>query len=456
MTATASIPAGAPMPAAVPKVGKFRPTKLPAVDERTLGNGLRALAVRKPGVPLIQARLVLPAPRPKATTADQAKQMVLAETLQSGTQHRDSVEVAEALQRMGANLHVRADSEDLRLQGAALSPSLPDYLALIAELLAEPAFPKGEVEIERARKAQEVLLQRSEPAMIARTAFKRRLFGEHPYAGGLPEPETVAGISAADLRRYFTSLVSARNGLLILVGDLRPAKALDAAEAALGPWTGAAKVSRLPALPAVEPGPILLVDRPGAAQSNVRIGGPALTRRDAGLPALLLANMIFGGYFSSRLVENIRERKGYTYSPRSWIDHQPLGSVLTIQADVGTEVTAPALLEIRYELGRIATLPVSADELDSARRYLIGTTALSTQTQSGLAEYLQTLSLAGLGLDYLRELPKRLEKVTVDDVRDAAAEYLAPSRLPTVIVGDAKAIRDSLETLDTVEDAPAP
>ncbi|HKY74913.1 MAG TPA: pitrilysin family protein [Acidimicrobiia bacterium] len=447
---------GAPIPAAVPKVGKFRSTKLPAVDERTFNNGLRALAVRKPGVPLIQARLVLPAPRPKATTGDRAKQMVLAETLQSGTQHRDSVEVAEALQRMGANLHVRADSEDLRLQGAALSPSLADYLALLAELLSEPSFPKGEVEIERSRKAQEVLLQRSEPAVIARTAFKRRLFGEHPYAGGLPEPETVAGISAADLRRYFTSVVSAKNGLLILVGDLRPAKALDAAEAALGSWAGAGKVSRLPALPAIGPGPILLVDRPGAAQSNIRIGGPGLTRRDAGLPALLLANMIFGGYFSSRLVENIRERKGYTYSPRSWIDHQSLGSVLTVQADVGTEVTAPALLEMRYELGRIATLPVSTDELDSARRYLIGTTALSTQTQSGLAEYLQTLSLAGLGLDYLRDLPKRLEKVTVDDVRDAAAEYLAPARLPTVIVGDAKAIRDSLETLDTVEDAPPP
>ena len=166
--------------------------------------------------------------------------------------------------------------------------------------------------------------------------------------------------------------------------------------------------------------------------------------------------MIFGGYFSSRLVENIREHKGYTYSPRSWIDHQPLGSVLTVQADVGTEVTAPALLEMRYELGRMATLPVSADELDSARRYLIGTTALSTQTQSGLAEYLLALSLAGLGLDYLRDLPKRLEKVTVDEVLDAAAEYLAPARLPTVIVGDAKAIRASLETLDTVEDGPAP
>lgn len=456
MTATASIPVGTPFPVAVPEVGPFRSAKLPAVDERTLGNGLRALAVRKPGIPLVQARLVLPAPRAQATGSDRAKQMLLAETLLSGTQRRDSVEVAEALQRMGATLNVHVDGEDVRLRGSALAPSLAEFLGLIGELLAEPAFPTDEVEIERARKAQEVLLQRSEPAVIARAALKRRLFGEHPYAGGLPEPEEVASVSAADLRRYFKSQVTARDGLLVLVGDLRPAKALDTAEAALGSWTGAGRKRRLPALPKIEPGPLLLVDRPGAAQSNIRIAGPALTRQDPGLPALLLANMIFGGYFSSRLVENIREHKGYTYSPRSWIDHQGLGSVLTVSADVGTEVTGPALLEMRYELGRMATLPVSTEELDSARRYLIGTTALSTQTQSGLADYLLALSLAGLGLDYLRTLPKRLEKVTVDDVRDAAAGYLAPARLPTVIVGDAKAIRDSLETLGSVEDGPQP
>lgn len=456
MTVTASIPAGAPIPAAVPKVGPFRPAKVPAVAERTLGSGLRALAVRKPGIPLVQVRLVLPATRPRATDADRVKQLVLAEMLLSGTDRRSSVEVAEALQRMGATLDVHIDSEDLRLRGSALSPSLGDFLGLISELLAEPAFPKDEVEIERARKAQEALLQRAEPAVIARAAFKRRLFGEHPYAGGLPDPDEVAAVTAGDLRRYFKSRVTARGGLLILVGDLRPTKVLDAAEAALGSWTGAPRAPRLPALPSVEPGPIVLVDRPGAVQSNIRIGGPALTRRDAGLPALSLANMIFGGYFSSRLVENIRERKGYTYSPRSWIDHQALGSALTITADVGTEVTAPALLETRYELGRMATLSVSADELGSARRYLIGTTALATQTQSGLAEHLLALSLSGLGLDYLRELPKRLEKVTVDDVRDAASEYLAPARLPTVIVGDAKAIRASLETLDAVEDGPQP
>lgn len=444
------------LPAGVPEVGPFRPTKLPSVAERTLGSGLRVLAVRKPGLPLVQARMMLPAARPGAGDADRARQLVLAETLLAGTEHRGSVEVAEAFQRIGAAVAVQVDSEDLRLQGSTLSPSLAEFLSLVGEVLAEPAFPGDEVAIERVRKAQEVELRRAEPAVIARSALKRRLFGTHPYAGGLPAPDVVAKVRAADLRRYFTTRVSARGGLLVLVGDLRPAKALDVAEAALGDWGGARRAAALPPLPPIEPGPILVVDRPGAAQSNVRIGGPALTRLDPGLPALLLANMVFGGYFSSRLVENIRERNGYTYSPRSWIEHQPLGSVLNISADVGTDVTAPALLEIRYELGRMATIPVGQDELDAARRYLIGTTALSTQTQSGLADYLLALTSAGVGLAYLRELPKRLEQVTLADVRTAAAEHLAPARLPTVIVGDTATIRPALEALDSVEHRPQP
>ena len=446
----------AAVPAGVPEVGRFRPAKLPAVAGRTLASGLSVLAVRKPGVPLVQARMMLPAPRPAAGDADRARQLVLAPTLLSGTKRRGSVEVAEALQRIGASVGFSLDSEDLRLQGSTLAPSLEEFLTLVGEMLAEPAFPGDEVAVERARTAHEVELRRAEPAVVARAALKRRLFGAHPYAGGLPDPAVVADVGGPDLRRYFRGRVRARGGILVLVGDLRPARALDVAEAALGGWSGAAGAAALPPLPPVAPGPILLVDRPGAAQSNLRIAGPALTRLDPGLPALQLATMIFGGYFSSRLVENIRERHGYTYSPRSWIEHQPLGSLLNVSADVGTAVTAPALLEIRYELGRMATVPVGQDELDAARRYLIGTTALSTQTQSGLADYLLALSVAGVGLDYLRDLPRRLQRVTVAHVAAAAAEHLAPARLPTVVLGDAAAVRPGLETLDTVEDGPHP
>ena len=396
----------APLPAAVPQVGKFRPTRLPPVEERTLGNGLRVLAVRTKGIPMVQARLALPAPRPRATSADRARQLVLAETLLSGTERRDSVEVAEALQRMGGHLGSSVDSEDVRLRGSALSPSLGDLLALLGEVWPSPPSRRARSRSNGPARPRRCCCSGPSRPSSPVSAFKQRIFGDHSYAGGLPDPGEVAAVTAADLRRYFKARVTARGGLLVLVGDLRPGKALDAAEAAFGSWTGAATVPGVPPLPPVMSGPIVLVDRPGAAQSNIRIGGPALTRQDDGLPALLMANMIFGGYFSSRLVENIRENKGYTYSPRSWLDHFLLGSILNVSADVGTEVTAPALLEIRYELGRMATLPVTAEELDSARRYLIGTTALSTQTQSGLADYLFTLSMSGLDLDLPAPAPE--------------------------------------------------
>lgn len=435
---------------AVPAVPPLRRPKLPTVAERTLGNGLRVLAVRKPGIPMVQARLNLPTARPKPGPADQATERVLSGTLLSGTARRSSVQVAEALQRIGGTLDAVADNEDLRLRGSVLAPSLPALLDLMAEVLTEAAFPKSEVEVERARIAQEVRLQEANPSVLARVALLKRVYGDHPYGDGLPGMEEIAAVSAADLRRYVRNRVGPRDGFLILVGDVRPAKALDAVERILGGWADGRAARRLPQPPPIEPGPVVLVDRPGAAQSNIRLAGPALTRADAGLPALLVANTIFGGYFSSRLVGNIREQKGYTYSPRSSLEHEQVASLLIVAADVGTEVTAPALLEIRYELGRMATLPVGADELEAAKRYLVGTTMLSTQTQAGLANYLFALTRTGLDLGYLRDLPGRLAAVTVDDVAEVAATHLAPHRLVTVVLGDAASVRGPLATLDEI------
>ena len=142
-------------------------------------------------------------------------------------------------------------------------------------------------------------------------------------------------------------------------------------------------------------------------QSNVRLGGPAPGRTDPDLAAVRLANMIFGGYFSSRLVENIRERRGYTYSPRSSVDHQAAGSSFLVEADVATEVTGPALLETWYELGRMALVPVTEAELDGARRYVLGSMALATATHAGLASTLSALVGAGLPVDWLAEHQQR-------------------------------------------------
>jgi predicted Zn-dependent peptidase len=246
-------------------------------------------------------------------------------------------------------------------------------------------------------------------------------------------------------------LIRPDGAVLVVVGDVSPQRALDQVESALAGWTGEHTASRVPALPSWTPAPTLVVDRPGSVQSSVRMGGLALPRADDRYPALQLANLIFGGYFSSRWTENIREDKGYTYGPHSRIDHNVLGSSLMLDVEVATEVTGPAMLETRYELGRIASLPVTEAEVAAVRQYAIGTLALSTATQAGLASTLSALSAFGLGLDWVLEHPRRLAAVGVDDVSAAAAEFFAPSRLMSVVVGDAASITGPLAVLGPIE-----
>jgi predicted Zn-dependent peptidase len=215
-------------------------------------------------------------------------------------------------------------------------------------------------------------------------------------------------------------------------------------------WTGAPDPQRVPALPEPSPGPLVVVDRPGSVQSSIRLGGAALRRDDPDYPALQLANLVFGGYFSSRWMENLREDKGYTYGVHSRIEHHALGSYLQLDAEVRTEVTAPSVLETRYELGRIASLPITQAELDSARQYAIGTLALSTATQAGLASMLTALSGVGLDIEWLTEHPLRLAALDVDEVSAAANRFFSPARLVELVVGDASAFTEPLRALGPI------
>jgi predicted Zn-dependent peptidase len=433
--------------------------RLPEVADEALPNGLRVVAARRPGIPRFEVRLRIPIVR-EGQPANAARQTVLAETLLAGTPQLTSVDIAQAAQRLGGSLSANSDVEWVVLSGSALATGLKSFLQLMGDVVRHASFPAGEVAVERDRIAQEIVLARSQPEQIAREALVRRLFGRHPYGWGMPKPEAVARVSAPALRELHTLRIRPSGSVLVVVGDVAVGRVAEAAEEAFGAWgtrrrgTGAPRKGagdRLAPPPPPRPGPLLLVDRPGAVQSNIRLGGPAVSRSHADFPALALTNAIYGGYFTSRLVDNIRERRGYTYSPGSGIEHRQAASAFTVSADVGTEVTAAALVEIRYELGRIVATDVSQDELDAARRYLQGTLAMSIQTQAGLSAYLATLATNGLGVGFLRDYPAALERVTIDAVRQTAAKYLAPARLATVVVGDAGAVVQDLETLDEVE-----
>lgn len=438
-------PKGKFAPRPVPGLSRPRKPKLPTIADRVLPSGLRVVAVRRPSVPVVHVRLRVPSAVRRS--ADLAKAALLERTMLHGTAERSQGELAEALQRIGGSLRVSGDADRIVVAGEALRTGLVDLLGLVAEVLGGASYPKRPVEGEAARLADGLQRAMSQPGVQADEAWLHQMYGDHPYGREHPAPEEVLDVSPAALRSSHRRRLVPDGALLVLVGDLTPARALDQVQRALGGWDASGAPTAVPAVPAVQPGPLLLVDRPGAVQSNLRVGGWAPPRDDPGYAAAEVANAMFGGYFSSRLTLNIREDKGYTYSPRSTIRHASAVSCMLTAAEVATEVTAPALVEVAYELGRMATLPPSADEVAATAQYLVGTLALSTATQAGLATTLSVLLAAGLDVTWLREHPARLAAVTPAEVHEAAQRVLAPASLVTTVVGDAAAVEAPLTAL---------
>ncbi|MGY1807257.1 M16 family metallopeptidase [Blastococcus sp. SYSU D00669] len=437
----------------IPPLGEPRPQPAPPVTETVLPTGLRVVVVPRPGVPLVELRLRVPfaASSARSAATHTARAAVLSGAVLQGTTQHDQTEIAQLLQGHGAELSVSADPDRLLFSTTLLPEGLPAVLGVLAEVLTAATYPNDRVEGERARVAERIGIARSQPGVIARTALAARRYGNHPYALQLPTPELVSAVRSTALRTLHRDRVVPAGSTLVLVGDLDPRAAADAAGTALARWSRDGEAISAPPAPVVDPGVLEIVDRPGAVQSNLRLGGPAPGRTDPDLAAVRLANMVFGGYFSSRLVENIRERRGYTYSPRSSVDHLAAASSFLVEADVATEVTAPALLETWYELGRMALTPVTEAELDGARRYVLGSMALATATHAGLASTLSALVGAGLSADWLAEHQRALAAVTVAEVQEAARRYLAPSALTAVVVGDAGVVAEPLRALGAVQ-----
>ena len=435
----------------VPGLGPIPKPKRITSSERTLTSGLHVIVVRRTGVPLVELRMRIPFQSPLPAHPAQAE--VLADSLLAGTHEHSRDEIASRVQAVGGSLSTSIDADRLVVAGSGLAGGLPVLLDVVREVLTGATYPQAEVARNRVRLVERLAIARSQAGVIAHEAMARRLWGDHPYVHDMPEAEAVAATTAAQVRRLHERRVRPQGATLVIVGDVSPPRTLDRVEAALADWTAHDDPGRrVPPLPPVTAGPFVIVDRPGSVQSALRLAGPAVSRDHPDAAALSLANLVFGGYFSSRWVENIREDKGYTYSPRSSVEHRQLGSTFRASADVATDVTAAAVMETVYELGRMASTPVRDDEVEAARQYAIGSLSLSIATQAGLASTLATLAGSGLGLDWLAGRPARMAAVTADEVNAAGASFLAPSRLAGVIVGDVSAIRDPLALLLTVAD----
>ncbi|MFC7527824.1 M16 family metallopeptidase [Actinoplanes sp. GCM10030250] len=419
---------------------------LPREAERTLPNGLTVIAIRRSAVPLVEVRLRIPFGR-----APLAPATLLSQALFTGTSTMSSIDLAAELQAVGGSLAAGLDPDRLLISGNALADGLDRTLELLASVLTDATYPTDEVATERERLSDHIQVALSQPAHLARVALLKRIYDTHPYAVQTPGPEDVRAVGNAALRDLHAARLRPQGAVLVLVGDIDPDLAIDTTEKILGGWTGSAPDGSIAPPPAIETGPLLLVDRPGSVQSSLRMALPGITRTHPDYAALSLANFVFGGYFSSRWVENIREDKGYTYGSHSVIEHFVAGSTLLAAAEVATEVTGPSLLETVYELGRIASLPPGEEELEQARRYALGTLRLGMSTQAGLAGLASMYAGFGLRLGHLREHSAALSAATRDEVAAAAAKYLAPSRAVTVVLGDADKIESQLSALTVVE-----
>ncbi|QFU93539.1 pitrilysin family protein [Amycolatopsis sp. YIM 10] len=435
-------------PREVPPLGGQRAAAELSHVDTTLANGLRVLAVRKDTVPLVEVRLSIPFAGTDPLHPATAE--VLAETIVTGTARRDRVAIDTELALIGGELSTVVDPERLAISASALASGLPTLLDVLADLLTEASYVDAEVARESARLIERLAIARTQPRTIAREALQRRRYGNHPVTREVPEAEDVAKVEPAAVRQLHADGVLPRNSTLVIVGDVDPEQVITDLERALGGWASDKSANVLPDLPELAGGDVLLVPRPGAVQSQLRLSAQALRRTDPRYAHLQLANLAYGGYFSSRLVENIREDKGYTYSAHSGFEFTGNTATLLVDADTATDVTAAALLETRYELARLGLVPPTADEVESVRQYAIGSLGISISSQTGLAGQLSALAQTGLGFEWLAGHPERLAAVTAEEVAEAALDFFAPHRFTGVVVGDADTIGRGLEAVGGV------
>ena len=417
--------------------------------DRTLSSGLRVIAVARRTVPTVELRLRVPFAGDEMTMAARAE--LIASALLTGTARRSRTQIDDELAGIGGELGAAVDPERLMISGNGLATGLPTLLDVLADLLTDATYPDNDFERERERLVERIAVARAQPRTIAREALQRRRYGNHPVTRETPLAEDVAKVVATDVRDLHRASVLPSGSTLVLVGDIDPERVIEQVDKALAGWAPTGQAKELAALPVLTGRDLLLVDRPGSVQSQLRLSCAAVPRSDPRYPALQLANLVFGGYFSSRLVENVREDKGYTYSAGSYLEFTPSGATLLVETDVATEVTAAALLETRYELARLSTVPPTQAEIDSARRYAIGSMLISLDSQAGVAVTLAALAGVGLDANWLAAHPARLEEVTPDEVAAVATQFLTPTAFTGVVVGDASVVSSGLRALGGFE-----
>jgi zinc protease len=421
--------------------------EIPKPFETVLPNGLKVVVFEDTRLPLVSYRLAFKSGEildPKDSIGLTA---ALVAMLNEGTKSRTSKQLAEEIERLGANISVSSSEDNTIISGSTLTMYGKEVLDLMADVLLNPIFPEKEFSLYKKNTLENLKYQRSQPSFLADEQMSKILYGDHPYSVVSPSAADIERLKRANLSALREKVLVPNNATLIVVGNVNRASLLKQVKEQFGSWKkGTIASEKFAAPPIRSETTITVVDRPGSIQSNIVIANLAIDRSNPDFFAVLVMNQILGAGASSRLFMNLREAKGYTYGAYSQFETKRLAGNFRATAEVRTPVTGDSLKEFFYELNRIRSEKASEKELKDAKSYLSGVFPLRAETQEGMINLLVSQQLYDLPSDYLQTYRDKVNAVTLAEVERVANKYIAADKLAIVIVGDADEILPQIKS----------
>jgi predicted Zn-dependent peptidase len=443
----ASKPASSPavaFPAAPPKAGAPRDFNVPEPTRFTLENGLQVALVQWGTMPKVRVTLV----GRTGNGFEKANEVWLADLtgdlLREGTTTRTAAQISEEAARMGGSLNISVGPDTTTIGADVLSEFGPQMIDLVADVVRNPKFPESELPRLKANLVRNLAVSLSQPQQIALQKFRAVMYGDHPYGRVFPTEEMIKGFTLAQIRQFYDATYGAGRSRLYVVGRFDAAAVEARLKKAFAGWSKGSAPSPEPNKPSSSRA-VHIVDRPGAPQSTVIIGVPSIDPSNPDYIPMTVMDAILGGAFASRITKNIREDKGYTYSPYSELSVRYRDGYWAENADVTTTVTGPTIKEIFAEIDRLQKDPPSQDELSGIQNYLAGTYVLQNSSRSGITNQLDYMDLHGLPPTYASTYVKQVYAVTPQQVADMARTHLQDEKATIVIVGDRKVIEEQVK-----------
>lgn len=433
-----------------PARGTFEDFDFPPVERRAQASGLDLRIAHLPRLPVASVNLFMRAGEAALRPENAGLATVAADTIEGGTRKRSGSEMAESLERIGARMSASAGWEGTSVSLSCLADRLPAALAILAEAALEPSFPEVEVERVVEQQLAAIRQRKMDPSSLASDVAAERYFAAPvPYARNIRgTADSVASFASTHLAGFADANYRPKRGGLVVGGDLEPDEVERLVTQYFGAWRGepGARV-HFDAEPRTRERRVSLVHRPGAVQSEIRVGHVGAARTDPDYFALRLANMVLGGMFTSRLNLNLREKHGFTYGVRSRFVFRSSPGPFQVSTAVGNDVTAPAVREIMLEIERMAAEGPSAEELAAARDYAAGVFGLQLETAAQVTSRVGQLIVYGLPDDHFDRYREAIRAVTRQEATAAARRHLRPREAQIVVVGDADVVRAPLEAL---------